>query len=308
VSKQALASLPTLCVFFHQSVFDLSATFLAKERRHYYVTPTSYLELLLSYKEMLLERQTDVSTVKTRYIVGLEKLGATEDSVALMQEQLIALQPQLEAAKVETDAAMAAIAAETVEADAVKKVVSQEEAVASQEAAVVKAIKDDCEADLAKAMPMLDAALKALNTLTKNDITEVKGMKSPPAGAQGVARAACPRCLWRFCSRAAAPCSAARLSHATDECSAAGVKLVLEAVCILKGIKPTRVKDPNSGKMVEDYWESSKRLLMEPDFLQSLHDFDKDNISPKVIEQIKKYIVNPDFEPEKVLQVRCVGG
>ncbi len=75
-------------------------------------------------------------------------------------------------------------------------------------------VQDECEADLSEAMPMLESALKALDTLTKNDVTEVKGMKSPPSG----------------------------------------VKLVLEAVCILKGIKPARVKDP-SGKMVEDYWE-----------------------------------------------------
>lgn len=63
-----------------------------------------------------------------------------------------------------------------------KIVVSKEEAIASEEAAKVKAIKDECEADLAEAMPMLEAALKALDTLTKNDITEVKGMKSPPSG------------------------------------------------------------------------------------------------------------------------------
>jgi hypothetical protein len=66
-------------------------------------------------------------------------------------------------------------------------------------------------------MPMLESALRALDTLTKNDVTEVKGMKSPPSG----------------------------------------VKLVLEAVCILKSVKPARVKDPQSGKMVEDYWEVS---------------------------------------------------
>ncbi len=64
---------------------------------------------------------------------------------------------------------------------------------------------------------MLESALRALDTLTKNDVTEVKGMKSPPSG----------------------------------------VKLVLEAVCILKSVKPARVKDPQSGKMVEDYWEVS---------------------------------------------------
>lgn len=62
------------------------------------------------------------------------------------------------------------------------QVVSEEEGVAAGEAAKVQAIKDECEADLAEALPALQAAVKALDTLTKNDITEVKGMKSPPAG------------------------------------------------------------------------------------------------------------------------------
>ena len=75
--------------------------------------------------------------------------------------------------------------------------------------------QDECESDLGEAMPLLESALRALDTLTKNDVTEVKGMKSPPSG----------------------------------------VKLVLEAVCILKNIKPARVKDAQSGKMVDDYWE-----------------------------------------------------
>jgi dynein heavy chain len=183
---------------------------------------------VVSYLRLLGERQKEVSSVKKRYEVGLEKLATTEESVSGMQEELIALQPQLEVATKETEAAMEVIAAETIEADKVKEVVSKEEAIASEEAAKVKAVKDECDADLAEAMPMLEAALKALDTLTKNDITEVKGMKSPPAG----------------------------------------VKLVMEGVCIMRGVKPVRAKDPNSGKMVDDYWEASKKLLMEPDFLQ----------------------------------------
>ena len=62
----------------------------------------------------------------------------------------------------------------------------------------------------------------------------------------------------------------------------AGVKLVLEAVCIVKNVKPIRMKDPNSGKMVDDYWEASKKMLMEQDFLESLRTYDKDNIPDQV--------------------------
>lgn len=169
-----------------------------------------------------------------------------------MQEELIALQPQLEESTRQTEAAMDVIAKETVEAGKVKKVrkrsraqhsvpsqflhaifssaqssvcmksllchscfaltlaraaaaaaadeqvVSEEEAVASAEAAKVKAIKDECEADLAEALPALEAAEQALNTLTKNDITEVKGMKSPPYGEL---------LGWKGCMRRLAACA-----------------------------------------------------------------------------------------------------
>ena len=48
---------------------------------------------------------------------------------------------------------------------------------ANEAAAKAKAIKDECEADLAEAIPALEAALAALNTLTSKDITVVKSMK-----------------------------------------------------------------------------------------------------------------------------------
>lgn len=110
-----------------------------------------------------------------------------------------------------------------------QELVAADEAVAAKAAAEANAIKEDCEADLAEALPALKNALKALDTLKPSDIGEVKAMKNPPAG----------------------------------------VKLVMSAVCVMKGQKPDRVKDPGgSGKMVEDYWGPSKRLLGDLKFLQ----------------------------------------
>lgn len=59
------------------------------------------------------------------------------------------------------------VAKETIEAEAKKEVVQGEEAIANEKAASAKAIKDECEGELAVAMPMLEAALQALNTLSK---------------------------------------------------------------------------------------------------------------------------------------------
>ncbi|GLI65190.1 hypothetical protein VaNZ11_008652 [Volvox africanus] len=269
IEERVAAQLPGLCVMFHQSVQALTDRYLAEARRYYYVTPTSYLELLLSYKSLLAKRQSEVMTVKRRYEIGLEKLQLTEESVTGMKEELIALQPQLEESTRQTAAAMEVISKESVEADKVKQVVSKEEATASAEAATVKAIKDECEADLAEALPALEAAISALNTLKPADITEVKGMKSPPGG----------------------------------------VRRVLEAICIMKGIRPVRMKDTNTGRMVDDYWEASKKMLMEFDFLESLKKYDKDHIPPEVIQRIRPFVQDPDFQPKVIEKqsLACAG-
>ena len=57
------------------------------------------------------------------------------------------------------------------------QVVAADEAIANEAAAVAQAIKDECESELAEAIPALEAAISALNTLKPQDITMVKSMK-----------------------------------------------------------------------------------------------------------------------------------
>lgn len=108
--------------------------------------------------------------MKRRYEVGLEKLESAADQVATMQVELEALQPQLLVASKEVDEMMVVIEHESVEVAETEKVVKVDEAVANDQAMAAKAIKDECDADLAEAMPILESALAALNTLT----TQVK--------------------------------------------------------------------------------------------------------------------------------------
>ena len=46
------------------------------------------------------------------------------------------------------------------------QIVKADEAVANEQARAAKAIKDECDADLSEALPALNAALAALDTLT----------------------------------------------------------------------------------------------------------------------------------------------
>ena len=250
-----------MCMVFHTSVRTLSQKFLANQGRHCYVTPTSYLELIGTYKTLLSEKRHAVSTLRDRYESGLAQIFSAEEQVETMKVELIELGPVLARTQVETDEILVVVGKETEQANKVRAVVAKDEAFAAERAEEAKAIKDDCETELAVAIPMLNDALAALDTLTKADITEVKAMKKPPAG----------------------------------------VKLVMEAVCILKGVRPEKVKDPAGGlRKVEDYWIPAQKLLGDPQFLTSLREFDKDNMPNSVVKKITKMVALPEFQPEVI--------
>lgn len=58
------------------------------------------------------------------------------------------------------------------------------------------------------------------------------------------------------------------------------------------------------GKMVEDFWGPSKKILGDMKFLDSLKAFDKDNIDPACMKKIReKFINNEDFQPSVIKNV-----
>ncbi|KAJ3183889.1 Dynein heavy chain 6, axonemal [Geranomyces variabilis] len=67
------------------------------------------------------------------------------------------------------------------------------------------------------------------------------------------------------------------------------VLMVLEAICTLFKAKPD--------------WDTSKKLMSDPQFMKKLAEFDKDNIPESVSKKLKKYIENPNFNPDAVEKV-----
>lgn len=251
-----------MCKYFHESIRLASERYLQELDRHNYVTPTSYLELIMTFKKLIQKKRNEIEMMKNRYLNGLDKLADAASQVSVMQKKLQELQPQLVKTSEETEKLMVKIEQETVEVEAKSELVAADEAIMNEAAANAQSIKDDCENDLAEAIPALEAALAALDTVTQPDITLVKAMKNPPPG----------------------------------------VKLVLEAICIMKEIKPER--KPVDGKMVEDYWGPTVKMLGDMKFLDSLRTYDKNNIPPAAIKKIRaQYITDPNFDPAKIRNV-----
>ncbi|CCI45148.1 unnamed protein product [Albugo candida] len=247
----------------HQSVEHASQDFFHLLRRKNYVTPASYLELLNTFRSLLTLLRGEVSSKKTRLQNGVDKIITTKEQVARMQQQLVALKPQLEITKIDVEALMNQITLDKKDADKTKSIIEKDEQIANKKAADTAEIASDAQQDLDEALPALDAATQCLNKLRKSDIDEVKALKNPPHG----------------------------------------VKLTMEAACIIFGVKPATKVDPeHPGQKIKDYWESAQKTILgnAKKLLDDMLRFDKDNINEKIIQQIDPFIDMEDFSPTAV--------
>ncbi|NWX92741.1 DYH1 protein, partial [Nothoprocta pentlandii] len=263
-SEEGVDGMIQMCIEIHQSVAKKCQLYLAELARHNYVTPKSYLEFLSLFSSLIGKKKQKLKTAMDRMKSGLDKLLQTAEDVAKMQEELESARPLLAEAAKDTLATMEQLQVDAAVAEETRNAVQAEEARANAKAQAAQAIADDAQKDLAEALPALDAALASLRNLNKNDVTEVRAMQRPPVG----------------------------------------VKMVIEAVCIMKEIKPKRVPGEKLGTKVDDYWEPGKALLQDPGkFLDSLFKYNKDNIAESVIKAIQPYIDSVEFQPSAIAKV-----
>lgn len=218
------------------------------------MTPTSYIELISCFKSLLSEKRKLNKQLIFKYENGYEKIIQTEKAVEEMKLNLEEMKPVLRRAAEDTLAKMEQVADQKQEADGIMAQISEEEKVVLAAVNEANAIKQDCERDLAVALPQLRAAENALLVLDKNKLTEMKSLNNPPVA----------------------------------------VKLVMQGVLLL--IDPTpkeKIKDEKTLKMVTDWWAASQRNLNNPKLLNSLVDFDKDNVQEQLIVNLGKFLNEP---------------
>ncbi|KAJ1435246.1 dynein heavy chain, partial [Ochromonadaceae sp. CCMP2298] len=254
------AGVVDVCVDMQVRVVQLSKRYIAEMGRYYYVTPTSYLELINTFNRMLAKQRHEVFEAKARYDNGLSKLLETAQQVNEMQVYLEDLQPKLKEATIETDALLVTITADREVASEQSVVVEAEAAKCNEQAKEAGALKESCEADLAEAIPALEAAEKALKNLDKSDITEMKAMKKPSLA----------------------------------------IKMTMAAISIMLGVKPDKKMKEGDPRIDPYWVPASKELLNDPRFLQRLQTYDRDNMNPDVVTKAKTFTDDPEFDPEVV--------
>ncbi|XP_032675191.1 dynein heavy chain 7, axonemal-like isoform X1 [Odontomachus brunneus] len=261
VQEEIKTQVAKTCVQFHNDAKRMSLRYHETFGRMIHVTSSAFLHMLKLYTRLTSKKQEEIVATRNRYVAGLEKLELAAEQVEQMKATLTILKPQLELSAQQTMITMKEVENENVTVEQATIVVKKEEEIANKKAEIAGALKSECEADLAVAIPILEDAVVALNTLKPTDITLVKAMKNPPDT----------------------------------------IKLVMAAVCVMLGVPPDRTIDPATGKKYTDFWGPSKRILGDMNFLQNLKDYDKDNIAPTVMQVIKKtYMTDNSFMPHIV--------
>eukprot|EP00163_Fabomonas_tropica_P031149 TRINITY_DN730_c1_g1_i7.p1 TRINITY_DN730_c1_g1~~TRINITY_DN730_c1_g1_i7.p1 ORF type:complete len:4213 (+),score=1156.03 TRINITY_DN730_c1_g1_i7:1002-12641(+) len=193
-SQEVSEAVAQLCVYVHESVTSMSEVFYNEQRRRNYTTPTSYLELINLYTATLEAKRNEIVGNRDRLRNGVKKLLDTNESVGVMQVELNEIQPILKQKSIDTEKLLAQVAKEQEVADGVRKVVMAEEAVVSEQTKETEALAADAQKDLDAALPALEGAIAALNSLNKGDISEIKSFTSPPPLVMLVMEAVCILC------------------------------------------------------------------------------------------------------------------
>ncbi|XP_063485594.1 dynein axonemal heavy chain 2 isoform X3 [Symphalangus syndactylus] len=236
-------------VTMHWSVAQYSQKMLLELRRHNYVTPTNYLELVSGYKKLLGEKRQELLDQANKLRTGLFKIDETREKVQVMSLELEDAKKKVAEFQKQCEEYLVIIVQQKREADEQQKAVTANSEKIAVEEIKCQALADNAQKDLEEALPALEEAMRALESLNKKDIGEIKSYGRPPAQ----------------------------------------VEIVMQAVMILRGNEPT--------------WAEAKRQLGEQNFIKSLINFDKDNISDKVLKKIGAYCAQPDFQPDIIGRV-----
>ncbi|CAF4442866.1 unnamed protein product, partial [Adineta steineri] len=81
--KELHHRLALCCVSIHEIVVEAAKRFYAAHKRHYYLTPSSYMDLMKAFDKMMTQTKQEFLTNYNRLSTGLLKLSDANASVSV---------------------------------------------------------------------------------------------------------------------------------------------------------------------------------------------------------------------------------
>ncbi|KAM4740185.1 dynein axonemal heavy chain 1 [Anableps anableps] len=264
ITPMTKEALTLTSVKIYEQVVRKSEQYLAELSRHSYITPKRYTDCLKLFTDLTGYKKQELHSSRQHIKIGLDKLCGTSEDVSKLQEEQVMILPLLEEAAKDVELTLETIHNTKAHAEEIRKSVQEEKAKVLEKERFAKAISANAQRDIDKALKIVNNAIAMLKSLDINSISEFQVTEH----------------LHQY------------------------IKLVLAAVCILKGIKPVEDPGDTPHTSFDDYLEPAKALLEEPiNFLESIYNYDKDNIPDDTISLVQPYIDNEEFQPASIAKI-----
>ena len=212
-------------------------------------TSSQYLEFTALFPEMYKDMEEELNESKKSLEIGIEQAIKAQAHIARLTSETTSKEPEIKKLIAEAEQLTKRLTQEKQNLEKASQTFRKKEAKARAKSEITEELAADTHQNLEQALPHLESSMEAINSIDKGEIAEMRGFKQVPEL----------------------------------------VLNVLEAVCILLGVKPD--------------WPTAKNLLAEPSLIQQLVEYDKDNVSDAVLKRIRRYIENPKFVPDEVAKV-----
>ncbi|CAF0983043.1 unnamed protein product [Adineta steineri] len=189
--KELHHRLALCCVSIHEIVVEAAKRFYAAHKRHYYLTPSSYMDLMKAFDKMMTQTKQEFLTNYNRLSTGLLKLSDANASVSVMRDELALLGPQIDEKEKEIEQLLNQLQKDQKAVLEVKEIVEIEEQKIHQDTDMVERYATQAELDLKSVEPVLEEAMADVSQLDKADVAEVRVYQSPPYGVMMVMCAVC---------------------------------------------------------------------------------------------------------------------
>ena len=181
IDSSIFNSIVSICVDMQSRVINYSNKYYQELRRHNYVTPMSFIELLNLFKNLLQKRTVEIQNEINRYGNGLIVLAESEETAAKMGEYIKVLEPQLKEQQEITNKQLIELSKLKVrlekdeaigkekeaEAQIIKAQAEEQNTIANEKASIMEAKKKDAESKL--------------NDIKPDDVLQIKKYKLDPS-------------------------------------------------------------------------------------------------------------------------------
>jgi dynein heavy chain, axonemal len=163
----------------HTNATQLAETLRREHTSYVHVIPALFLRVITGFTKLLHKTKQNIEKTFSRLALGRFKLIVTSERVEKMQATLTGASAEVAAAMETAERQREKLGEESHKVDQEAKVAAIEEEECERIRIDIQALKSEAQADLDRALPILEKAQCALESLDKPSLIELKSFKAP---------------------------------------------------------------------------------------------------------------------------------